>query len=50
MSAEKKDNSKGHEKIQELHSHREPITQGQPFDEQQRQEKNPDGSQQKDDQ
>jgi hypothetical protein len=36
------------EKIQDLHSpNREPISQGQPFDEQQRQQKNPDASQKK---
>jgi hypothetical protein len=48
MSARETENSKEKEKIQDLHSNkREPISQGQPFDEQQRQEKNPDGSQQR---
>ena len=37
------------EKVQDLNpTKREPISQGQPFDEQQRQEKNPDGSPQQD--
>ncbi|HZR55930.1 MAG TPA: hypothetical protein VFA74_03585 [Terriglobales bacterium] len=41
--------SKSGEGIQNLHSPKhEPISQGQPFDEQQRQEKNPDGSQKND--
>jgi hypothetical protein len=47
MSARETENSREKEKIQDLHSNkREPISQGRPFDEQERQEKNPDGSQQ----
>ena len=48
MSARETENPREKEKIQDLHSEkRERISQGQPFDEQQRQEKNPDGSQQR---
>ena len=44
MNDERATDSK-QDKVQDLlPQEREPISQGQPFDEQQRQEKNPDGS------
>jgi len=44
----KKQNSDPREKVQELRpAQREKISQGQAFDEMQKQEKNPDGKQQK---